>query len=41
MQKLITVNAATFAVNINNVEHSESPYIAMLNDAIARAEEEL
>ncbi|MGE0278468.1 MAG: hypothetical protein AB7R40_23980 [Nitrospiraceae bacterium] len=53
MQKLITINAATFAVmydtlNIayerlimNNCEHSESPYIAMVNDAITRAEEEL
>lgn len=53
MQKLITVNASTFAVmydtlniayerlHFNNVEHSESPYIAMVNDAIERAEEEL
>lgn len=53
MQHLITVNAATFAamydaLNIayerlymNNIEYSESPYIAVVNDAITRAEEEL
>lgn len=51
MQQIKIINAATFGamydalniayerLHINNVDHSESPYMAVIDDAISRAGE--